>query len=72
MSARSPVGGGDHRGLVDQQQGVLGDGERAAGAALTRQVTQELGGVVDSATPAPVLRADCEGVIPTTGRPAAA
>ena len=40
------VGGGDHRGLVDQQQGVLGDGERAAGSALAGQVAQELGGVV--------------------------
>ena len=40
------VGGGDHRGFVDQQQGVLADIERAAGAALAGQVTQELGRVV--------------------------
>ena len=38
--------GGDHRGLVDQQQDALGDIERAAAAALAGQVTQELGGVV--------------------------
>jgi hypothetical protein len=40
------VGGGDHRGLVDQQQDALGDIERPAAAALAGQVTQELGGVV--------------------------
>ena len=40
------VGGRDHRGLIDQQQGALGDVERAAGSALTGKMTQELGSVV--------------------------
>jgi hypothetical protein len=41
----SQVGGEDHRGLVDQQQRVLGDVEQAAGSALTGQMAQELSGV---------------------------
>src|ERR1035441_8858447 len=38
------VRAGDHRGLIDDQQGARADGDRAAGAAPAGQVTQELGG----------------------------
>ena len=66
------VGSGDHRGLVDQQHSVLGDGERAAGFALTGQVTQELGGVVGPGHPGGQgVAGGLRGVIPITGRPAA-
>ena len=39
------VRAGQHRGLVDDQQGARADGQRAAGAAAAGQVTQELGAV---------------------------
>ena len=40
------VRAGQHRGLVDHQQGARADRDRAAGAAAAGQVAQELGGVV--------------------------
>ena len=40
------VRAGQHRGLVDDQQGARADGDGAAGAAAAGQVAQELGGVV--------------------------
>ena len=40
------VRAGQHRGLVDHQQGARADGDRAAGAAPAGQVAQELRGVV--------------------------
>ena len=40
------VRAGQHRGLVDHQQGARADPDRAAGAAPSGQVAQELGGVV--------------------------
>jgi hypothetical protein len=40
------VGAGQHRGLVDDEEGAGVDEDRAAGAAAAGQVAQELGGVV--------------------------
>ena len=40
------VRAGDHRGLIDDQQGARADPDRAAAAAAARQVPQELRGVV--------------------------
>jgi hypothetical protein len=40
------VRAGQHRGLIDDQQGARGDPDRAAGTAAAGQVAQELGGVV--------------------------
>ena len=40
------VRAGQHRGLIDDQQGARADRDRAAGAAAAGQVAQELGGVV--------------------------
>ena len=40
------VRAGQHRGLVDHQQGARADRDGAAGAAAAGQVAQELGGVV--------------------------
>ena len=40
------VRAGQHRGLIDDQQGAGADPDRAAGAAPAGQVAQELGGVV--------------------------
>ena len=40
------VRAGQHRGLIDHQQGARADRDRAAGAAAAGQVAQELGGVV--------------------------
>ena len=40
------VRAGQHRGLIDEQEGAGGDRDRAAGAAPAGQVAQELGAVV--------------------------
>ena len=40
------VRAGQHRGLIDEQEGAGGDRDRAAGAAAAGQVAQELGAVV--------------------------
>jgi hypothetical protein len=45
------VRAGDHRGLVDDQQGARADGDRAAGTAAAGQVTQELSRVVGHRDP---------------------
>ena len=45
------VRAGQHRGLIDHQQGARADRDGAAGAAAAGQVAQELGGVVGHRDP---------------------
>ena len=45
------VRAGQHRGLVDDQQGARADRDRPAGAAAAGQVAEELGGVVGPRDP---------------------
>ena len=68
------VQGGQHRGLIDDQQRARADGDRAAGAAPAGQVAQELGAVVtDRDSGGQGVAGGLGGVMPITGpSPAAA